>query len=268
MSSTTNSSTSTSTVASTTTFATGVQYGFYFNQSRCDGCNTCQVACKGWNMLPAGPGKMMRILQWEVGTFPTVRQNVLFAPCYHCENPVCIPAAKGALIKEPNYGAVLIDPAQANSASLKAAWEACPYGAISFDSDAPDSNAVKCTMCIDRLTQGLYPVCVMACTTRALDFGPISALQQKYGNNQQLNAMPAPSTNPAVVFKPSNPRKTLVPYNVTEALTLLGARPGMPAVFTDPTTVTNVPAGTSKSQPIFHATSSAEFMIATTDDTA
>jgi anaerobic dimethyl sulfoxide reductase subunit B (iron-sulfur subunit) len=219
-------------------------------------------------MLPAGPGKMLRILQWETGSFPNVRQNVLFAPCYHCQNPVCIPAANGALVKEPNYGAVLIDPAKANSPDLKAAWEACPYGAISFDSDAPDSNAVKCTMCIDRLVQGQYPACVMACTTRALDFDTVANLTKKYGSNQQLNAMPAPDSKPAIVFKPSNPRKTLVPYDANQALTLLGARPGMPAVYTDPSTVTNITAGTTKSAPIFHAKGSKQFMIATTDDTA
>jgi len=211
---------------------------------------------------------MCRLMQWETGTFVNVRQNTLFAPCYHCENPVCIPAANGALIKEPKYGAVLIDPAQANSPNLKAAWEACPYGAIAFDSDAADSNAVKCTMCIDRLETGLFPACVMACTTRALDFDTMDNLVKKYGSNTQLAGMPSPTTSPSIVFKPMNPRKTLVPYDENVALTLLGARPSpMPAVYTDPTNVTNVAAGVTKDHPIFHATSTAEFMLATTHDT-
>jgi len=220
-------------------------------------------------MLSAGPAKMLRVLQWETGTFVNVRQNTLFAPCYHCSNPVCIPAANGAMIKEPKYGVVLIDPAQATSPNLKAAWEACPYGAIAFDSDAPDSSAVKCTMCIDRLELGQYPACVMSCTARALDFGPLAQLQEKYGTNNQLNGMPAPASNPSIVFKPANPRKTLVPYDATEALALLGARPApLAPVYTDSTLVTNVPLGVTKDHPIFHATSSAQFMVGTTDDTA
>ncbi|MGA2875123.1 MAG: 4Fe-4S dicluster domain-containing protein [Nitrososphaerales archaeon] len=272
MSSTTTTTTTSNTTYTTTTapvkFQTGVQYGFFFDQSRCDGCNTCQVACKGWNVLVPGPAKMCRVLQWETGTFVNVRQNTLFAPCYHCSNPVCIPAAQGALIKEPNYGAVLIDPSQANSPNLKAAWEACPYGAISFDSDAPDSNAVKCTMCIDRLTQNQYPACVTSCTIRALDFDTMANLIKKYGSNTQMAGMPAPTPGPSIVFKPMNPRKSLVPYNENDALTLLGARPApIPPVYTDPTNVTTVAAGVTQDHPIFHATSVAQFMVATTHQT-
>ncbi len=262
------STTSTTSSTTTTQFKTGLQYGFFFDQSRCDGCNTCQVACKGWNMLTPGPGKMCRLMQWETGTFVNVRHSTLFAPCYHCQNPVCIPAAKGALIKEPMYGAVLIDPAKANSTDLKAAWEICPYGAIAFDSDAPDSNAVKCTMCIDRLELGTYPACVAACTTRALDFDTMDNLQKKYGNNQQLTGMPPADSKPSIVFRPMNPRKSLVPYDANEALKLLGSRPApIPPVFTDSSTVTTVAAKVTRDHPIFHASSAAEFMLGTTHDT-
>ena len=134
-------------------FTTGVQYGFYFDQSRCTACHACAIACKSWNLLQPGPTKWLRMLQFETGTFPTLRLNNIFVPCYHCQNPVCVPASKGAMFKEGNYGAVLIDPAQANSPNLRAAWEACPYGCITFDSDNQNANASKCTMCIDRLTQ-------------------------------------------------------------------------------------------------------------------
>jgi len=215
-------------------------------------------------MLDPGPAKMLRILSWETGTFTNVRLNTLFAPCYHCSNPVCVPAANGAMLKEPLYGAVLIDPDQASSANLKAAWAACPYGAIAFDSDAPDSNAVKCTMCIDRLQLGMYPACVMACTIRALDFDTMENLVTKYGSNTQLAGMPAPSAGPSAVFKPMNPRKTLVPYDPNEALTLLAGPRGGGYSFSDPTTVTNVPEGTTIGQPIFHASTTAQFMVVTT----
>jgi len=38
-----------------------MQIGFYFNQTRCTGYNTCQVACKDWHDLPAGPENWLRI---------------------------------------------------------------------------------------------------------------------------------------------------------------------------------------------------------------
>jgi anaerobic dimethyl sulfoxide reductase subunit B (iron-sulfur subunit) len=67
------------------------------------------------------------------------------------------------MYKEEKYGAVLIDPDKARSIDLRKANEACPYGAIQFDSDAMDATASKCTMCIDRLEQGMIPICVETC---------------------------------------------------------------------------------------------------------
>jgi anaerobic dimethyl sulfoxide reductase subunit B (iron-sulfur subunit) len=201
------------------------QYGFFFNQDRCFDCKACVVACKVWNNIPAGPVKWARMFQWEKGTFPDMRLHFLFAPCYHCENPVCVDAANGAMYKEEKYGAVLIDPDKATSIDLRRAQEACPYGAIQFDSDAMDATASKCTMCIDRLEQGLLPVCVDVCGMRALDFGPLADLQKRYGTTRDLEDMPSSSTVlPAVVFKPHAPKKQLVAYDADKAIELLGSR--------------------------------------------
>jgi anaerobic dimethyl sulfoxide reductase subunit B (iron-sulfur subunit) len=220
-------------------------------------------------MLDPGPTKWLRLYQWETGSFPNVRVNTLFAPCYHCENPVCVTVAPDALVKEPKYGAVLLDPTKATNADLKAAWEACPYGAIAFDSDNPNSSASKCTMCIDRLEQGLLPACVVSCVQRAIDFGTLSDMQAKYGTNQQLDGMPDPSVvKPAIVFEPHGPKTTIVPYDANEAITLLGARPaGLPPVFTDPSSVTTIPPGTvGRGKLNLHAADSNELMLQTMDD--
>jgi len=251
-----------------TVIKTGVQYGFYFDQSRCTACMACTVACKGWNNLQPGPTKWLRVLQYETGSFPSLRLNNIFAPCYHCQNPVCVTAAKGAMFKEANYGAVLIDPDQANSPNLRAAWDACPYGSIVFDSDSQTANASKCTMCIDRLTQNMLPICVESCMMRALEFGTVPDLVKKYGTNSQLQDMPDPkTTTPAVYFKPQSPKSVVVPYDVTQALALLGKRDPLPAVYTDPTQVTNVPAGVvGRGNLVMKAATVADLMKATMSD--
>jgi len=188
-------------------------------------------------------------MQREEGAFPDVRYHIAFVPCFHCTNPVCVTAAKGAMYKEEKYGAVLIDPDKANSSSLRDAWDACPYGAIAFDSDSPTATASKCTMCIDRLSQALMPVCVMSCPMRALDFGPIGDIQKKYGTNADLPGLPSSSiAKPAVVFKPMDPRKQIVPYNSSTALNLFMTRDnlpaghpqGLPPLFTDVKEVTDL----------------------------
>jgi len=240
MSTTTSSTTSTTKIQ----FKTGVQYGFYFDQSRCTGCHTCAVACKDWNMLAAGPLKPLRCFQVEKGNWPNLELDFYCVMCYHCANPACVTAANGALIKEPKYGAVLIDPAQARSENLKAAWDACPYGAISFDSDSIDSTAFKCNMCIDKLEAGENPVCVMACPLRALDFDTVDNLTKKYGNVQQIGDLPPPSTSPSVVFKARNSKKTLIPYDQNAAIALWSKRGSLPAVLPNGAASLNIPAGT------------------------
>jgi anaerobic dimethyl sulfoxide reductase subunit B (iron-sulfur subunit) len=164
------------------------------------------------------------------------------------------------MYKEDKYGAVLIDPDKATSFDLRRANQACPYGAISFDSDAINANASKCTMCIDRLEQGLMPVCVMSCRERALDFGHLADLQTKYGTLSQLEDIPSPeTTNPAVVFKPKAARKQLVPYNADRALQLLASRDPLPPVYSSPSDVTDIPAGLIKrNAPVFHPINVAE----------
>jgi len=247
----------------------GKQYGFFFDQSRCIGCTACVLSCIGTKQLTMDNHvKLLHLFQWETGTFPNVRVGRVWAPCYHCENPACVAAANGALIKEPGYGAVLIDPAKATSSDLKAAWEACPYGAISFDSEAPDSTAFKCDMCIDRLMQGQFPSCVLACPTRALDFGPLEDMKSKWGTNQQLAEMPDPKTvSPAVVFKPSADKKTLVPYDASSALQLLANRGGsLPPFFNSPADVTSVPEGIISRSSLNMKASGADLVLRTKDD--
>lgn len=244
------------------------QYGFFFDQSRCANCMTCSVACKSWLQIGAGPVKPLRMLEWETGTFTDVRMHFLFATCYHCANPVCVLAANGAMFKEPNYGAVLIDPTQANNPSLRDAWAACPYGAIVFDSDGPDANATKCNMCIDRLEQGKKPVCVMSCHMRALDFDTMANLTSKYGSLTTLEGFPDPSTTqPSIVFKPMDTKTSVVPYDATSALSLLATRGStLPAPFNQPSDVTNPTATIGRSAAIFKPSGTIELMQTTRND--
>ena len=234
------------------------------------------LACMEWFGLPTGAaGRWMRVLQYETGAFPNTRIYGLAVPCYHCENPVCVDAANGAMYKEAKYGAVLIDPAKAKTQSLdlRKANAACPYGAIVFDSDAADATGSKCTMCVDRLQQGLAPICVLSCGTRAWEFGPIANLQQKFGTLKQLDGMPDPSiSQPAAVFKAQLPRKQIVAYDANRALQLWQQRgptagPNTPQVFQNASDVTDPQTDrVLKSKLVFHYKNNAETVYRTTHD--
>jgi formate dehydrogenase iron-sulfur subunit len=51
---------------------------------------------------------------------------------------------------------------------------ACPFGVV--DRDPDDGRAGKCTLCYDRLQDGLEPACAKACPTDSIQFGPYDEL--------------------------------------------------------------------------------------------
>jgi NADPH-dependent glutamate synthase beta subunit-like oxidoreductase/formate hydrogenlyase subunit 6/NADH:ubiquinone oxidoreductase subunit I len=129
-------------------------------------------------------------------------------------------------------------------------------------------KAHKCTMCIDRLESGLLPMCVLSCPDRALDFGPIKTLIDKYGNRRDLEDLPdSKTTNPAVVFKPHAPKRKLVVYNAKKALELLMKRGDLPPVYTSPDDVTDIPEGTvGRDRLVIKHDSAADLMARTQND--
>ena len=156
------------------------QYGFYIDTSRCIGCNACVIACKQWHDVEPGPAKLIRVHQWEKGAFPDIDLRVLPLMCFHCENPNCLKACDhDAIYKEEKYGAVLVD--KDKCVGDRKCFDACPYGTPQYKSDDPKEKMLKCTMCYDRLEEGLNPICVLSCSMRALDFGKLDDLKAKYG---------------------------------------------------------------------------------------
>jgi hypothetical protein len=99
-------------------------------------------------------------------------------------------------------------------------------------------------MCFDRLEAGNLPICVVACSARALDYGPLSEMQERYGTNRDMEDLPnSRITRPAVVFKPHAEKKQVVPYNAERALELMARRDPLPPVFNSKSDVTEIPKG-------------------------
>ena len=248
------------------------QYGFFIDQSRCIGCNQCTISCMQWHDIPPGTVKWMRVHQWEKGVFPNVKLHMMPVLCYHCENPVCIKACPNdAIYKEEKYGAVLVDPEKCTG--TRKCWKACPYGVPQFRGDEPSTKMSKCNMCIERLEQGLTPICVLSCGMRALEFGPLDELERKYGHLKRLEDMPKDSiTKPAVVFKPADPKRQVIPWDAKRALELWQKRQPhegepLPDVFTDISEVTEAPQEiVGRHKLVLKAKDSQELMYYTTDN--
>ncbi len=243
------------------------QYGFFFDQSRCTGCQTCSIACKSYHELPPGPLKFLRIYQYEKGSFPDLSLHVQWVPCYHCRKPACIEVCPAeAIAKEPKYGAVLIDESKCDACRL--CYDACPYGAPMFEEDTLTAKAQKCTLCYDRLERNEQPICVLACPMRALDFGPLSELSATYGLKETLEDLPDPRiTEPSVLFRARRPKRQLVPYDSQKALSLFMKRDPLPPVFNTLSDVTDIPAGlVGRGELILKHTSAEELLRRTRND--
>jgi anaerobic dimethyl sulfoxide reductase subunit B (iron-sulfur subunit) len=175
------------------------------------------------------------------------------------------------MYKEEKYGAVLANPERCQGA--RKCWLACPYGTPQFEGDDPKAKMSKCTMCIDRLEQGLTPICVQSCSMRALEFGPLEELMNRYGNLRRIEDMPRDSiTKPAVVFKPADSKRHIVPWDSNRALELWQKREShedepLPDAFLDISEVTRAPGEiVGRNKLVLKAKTSAELMYYTTDD--
>ena len=182
-----------------------MQLGFYFDQTRCTGCDACVVACKDWKDIPAGPVALCRIASLEEGSFPNPRVSFYPLFCFHCAEPSCVDTCPvGAISKRPEDGVVIV----AEDLCLpgcRLCLDACPYRVPQFAENGP---ARLCDLCLDRWEDGGKPICVVACPQRALDAGPLEDLSSRYGGEARVKGFPDPNLNrPSILFRNKKPQE-------------------------------------------------------------
>ncbi len=95
--------------------------------------------------------------------------------CKHCSNAGCLDACPtGALIRT-EFETVIVQPDVCNGCGY--CVPSCPFGVI--DRDPYDGRAAKCTLCYDRLEDGMEPACAKACPTDAIQFGEYDELIER-----------------------------------------------------------------------------------------
>jgi formate dehydrogenase iron-sulfur subunit len=190
---------------------------FFIDTSKCTACRGCQIACKQWNMNPAtktvqhgthqnpddlsySTYKLVRFSEHEVNGKPAW----YFFPdqCRHCVQPPCKIIAESIGVKaitvDEKTGAVLHNPKiKVKEQDFKRIRNACPWDIPRWDSQT--QGMAKCTMCIDRIREGLLPACVKTCPTGAMNFGDrdkmlelaqkrLQEVKLKYPKAELLNA--------------------------------------------------------------------------------
>ncbi|HET7564137.1 MAG TPA: 4Fe-4S dicluster domain-containing protein [Gemmatimonadaceae bacterium] len=93
--------------------------------------------------------------------------------CKHCVDAPCLEACPTGSIIRTEFDSVYVQQDVCNGCGY--CVSACPFGVIDVASDW-DGKAHKCTLCYDRLKDGLEPACAKACPTDSIQFGPVDEL--------------------------------------------------------------------------------------------
>ncbi|MGH2702247.1 MAG: formate dehydrogenase subunit beta, partial [Actinomycetota bacterium] len=150
----------------------------------CIGCKACEVACKEWNDLQVEETHNFGGYQshedltastWDLMRFNEVELEgndiawlIRKDSCLHCEEPGCLLAcpAPGAIVQYENG---IVDFDQDKCIGCQYCVSGCPFDIPRFDSET--KKVYKCTMCVDRISNGMEPACVKSCPTGSIRFG-------------------------------------------------------------------------------------------------
>ena len=179
--------------------------GMFVDTSICTGCKACQVACKGWNHLEGEPAHFTRkqgvpypvafnftgnsydntgalgATNWRrvrfIEQFNQDRSEARWFfssdSCKHCIDAGCLNACPTKAIVRTELGNVVIQ--QDVCIGCKYCIPTCPYGVIALSEKT--GTVHKCTLCNDRIHNGLDTACAKACPTGSIRFGEVSSLK-------------------------------------------------------------------------------------------
>ena len=180
--------------------------GFFTDTTVCIGCKACEVACKEWNHVPEDGLNLLGYSYdntgglgadtWRHVAFieqPAAAQPAGGGPpgdmrwlmssdvCKHCTHAACLDVCPTGALFRTEFGTVVVQEDICNGCGY--CIPACPFGVI--DQRKDDGRAWKCTLCYDRLTDGMTPACAQACPTESIQFGPLDELRERAGDRLQ-----------------------------------------------------------------------------------
>lgn len=125
------------------------QHAFYFDNSRCTGCRTCEMACKDYRDL-ACDIRYRKVYDYEGGTTALAEDGTVVSSCFvyhlsvscnHCDDPACAKVCPtGAMHKDAETGLVSVDEGKCIGCGY--CHMACPYNSPVVDREV--GHSVKC----------------------------------------------------------------------------------------------------------------------------
>ncbi len=198
--------------------------GMFVDTSLCIGCKACQVACKEWNGLSGTPqdfkkvdgqltavnftgnsldntshltaydGRHVRFIENFSADRSTAAWYMMSDSCKHCVHAGCLDVCPTHAIIRTDLGNVVVQQDVCNG--CRDCVAACPFGVISFNKET--GVTAKCTLCNDRIHQGLETACAKVCPTGSITFGNVDELRVLA--NQRINTLHTAGINKAQIY--------------------------------------------------------------------
>jgi formate dehydrogenase iron-sulfur subunit len=155
-----------------------------YDVSKCTACRGCFTACKDSNQLPAviepfkgnydthggdtnGNTYMVIRFNEDYDEVTGVRWNFLKYQCMHCIDPECMKVCPKGAYTKLDWGATFHD--EEKCIGCQYCTYACPFGIPKYRKRT--DTVTKCTLCYERVAEGLTPACTRTCAPGALKFG-------------------------------------------------------------------------------------------------
>lgn len=195
--------------------------GFFTDTSLCIGCKACEVACKEWNGVPEDGLELLGTSYDNTGSLgASTWRHVAFIEqpktlgkqhagvqgsatadrsefrwlmssdvCKHCTSAACLDVCPTGSLFRTEFGSVVVQDDICNGCGY--CVPACPFGVIDRRASEKETTknvgiAQKCTLCYDRLKEGMEPACAQACPTQSIQFGEVAELRQRAAQRVEL----------------------------------------------------------------------------------
>lgn len=159
--------------------------GMLYDSTICVGCNACTMACRDWNKTQPETDKRevydapreLSVHTWTLIQLYQGENESAFVKrqCMHCVDPGCVSGCPVHALQKTAAGPVTYDPERC--IGCRYCMYACPFHVPRFEWDKIEGTndqfpvVAKCTLCSDRLDQGLGTACAERCPTGALIWG-------------------------------------------------------------------------------------------------
>lgn len=150
---------------------TGGGKALLFDVTRCIGCGACYEACKEQNDLPVTADDFLEDTLSDV-TYTTLEERedrYVRHMCMHCQDPTCVSVCPVGAFEKTALGPVVYHADRC--IGCRYCIQACPFNVPKYEWEARLPFVRKCTMCADRVAQGLPTACAEACPADATTFG-------------------------------------------------------------------------------------------------